>query len=159
LKACGSNNPVLMLDEVDKLGQDFRGDPSSALLEVLDPEQNSTFLDHYLDVPFDLSRVMFLATANALPQIPQPLRDRMEVIEISGYITAEKIEIALRHLGPKQLERHGLTRKQLSFGRTTLRQMIQLYTREAGVRGLEKSIQRVCRKAAFAVASRKKPPG
>src|SRR5690606_30196426 len=137
LKACGSNNPVLMLDEVDKLGQDFRGDPSSALLEVLDPEQNSTFLDHYLDVPFDLSRVMFLATANALPQIPQPLRDRMEVIEISGYITSEKIEIALRHLVPKQLERHGLTRKQLSFGRTTLRQMIQLYTREAGVRGLE----------------------
>src|SRR5690606_10696697 len=95
----------------------------------------------------------------ALPQIPQPLRDRMEVIEISGYITSEKIEIALRHLVPKQLERHGLTRKQLSFGRTTLRQMIQLYTREAGVRGLEKSIQRVCRKAAFAVASRKKPPG
>jgi ATP-dependent Lon protease len=159
LKACGSNNPVIVLDEVDKLGQDFRGDPSSALLEVLDPEQNNAFLDHYLDVPFDLSRVMFLATANVLPQIPEPLRDRMEVIEIPGYTQAEKVEIALRHLVPKQLERHGLTRRHLSFGRPVLRQMVQLYTREAGVRALEKCIQRVCRKAALAVASRKKPPG
>jgi ATP-dependent Lon protease len=159
LKACASNNPVIVLDEIDKLGADFRGDPSSALLEVLDPEQNHAFLDHYLDVPFDLSRVMFLATANALPQIPEPLRDRMEVIEIPGYIQAEKVEIALRHLVPKQLERHGLTRKQLSFSKPVLRQIVQLYTREAGVRNLEKSIQRVCRKAALAVASRKKPPG
>ncbi len=159
LKACASNNPVIVLDEVDKLGHDFRGDPSSALLEVLDPEQNHAFLDHYLDVPFDLSRVMFLATANALPQIPEPLRDRMEVIEIPGYIQAEKVEIAMRHLVPKQIERHGLTRKHLSISRPVLRQMVQLYTREAGVRGLEKSIQRVCRKAALAVASRKPPPG
>ncbi|MEZ5962456.1 MAG: endopeptidase La [Planctomycetota bacterium] len=159
LKACQTNNPVIVLDEIDKLGQDYRGDPSSALLEVLDPEQNVTFLDHYLDVPFDLSRVMFIATANALPQIPEPLRDRMEVIEIPGYVAAEKVEIALRHLVPKQLERHGLGKRHLSFGKPVLRQMVQLYTREAGVRGLEKSIQRVCRKAALAVASRKKPPG
>jgi len=159
LKACASNNPVIVLDEIDKLGQDYRGDPSSALLEVLDPEQNNAFLDHYLDVPFDLSRVMFLATANALPQIPPPLRDRLEVIEIPGYVAAEKVEIALRHLVPKQLERHGLSKRHLSFGRPVLKQIVQLYTREAGVRGLEKCIQRVCRKAALAVASRKRPPG
>jgi ATP-dependent Lon protease len=159
LKACSSNNPVLMLDEIDKLGADFRGDPSSALLEVLDPEQNHAFLDHYLDVPFDLSRVMFIATANALPQIPEPLRDRMEVIEIAGYLMAEKVEIARRHLVPKQLAHHGLQRKQLSFSVAALRDIVSSYTREAGVRSLEKYIARVCRKTAFAVATRRKPPG
>ncbi|MBK8978414.1 MAG: endopeptidase La [Planctomycetes bacterium] len=159
LKTSGTNNPVLMLDEIDKLGADFRGDPSSALLEVLDPEQNHAFLDHYLDVPFDLSRVLFLATANALPQIPEPLRDRMEVIELPGYLAQEKVEIALRHVLPKQLDRHGLTKKHLSLGQPALRQVVHLWTREAGVRGLEKAIVRMCRKAAAAVAARRKPPG
>ncbi|MCC6670720.1 MAG: endopeptidase La [Planctomycetes bacterium] len=159
LKTCASNNPVVMLDEIDKLGADFRGDPSSALLEVLDPEQNSAFLDHYLDVPFDLSRVMFLATANVLPQIPEPLRDRMEVIEIPGYLLEEKVEIARRHLVPKALDRHGLARRQLSFTTPALRRIVELHTREAGVRNLEKMIHKVCRKAALAVTTRKKPPG
>ncbi len=159
LKASGTNNPVLLLDEIDKLGSDFRGDPSSALLEVLDPEQNHAFLDHYLDVPFDLSRVLFLATANALPQIPEPLRDRMEIIEIPGYLTAEKVQIAARHILPKQLERHGLQRSQLQVPQPVLREIVQLYTREAGVRGLEKQIVRLCRKTAMAVASGTPLPG
>ena len=159
LKTCGANNPVLMLDEVDKLGADFRGDPASALLEVLDPEQNHNFLDYYLDVPFDLSRVMFIATANVLPQIPDPLRDRMEIIELPGYLVAEKVEIAARHLVPKQIERHGLKRSHLSLSKAVLGKIIPLYTREAGVRGLEKSIARLCRKAALAVARRNKLPG
>ncbi|MCB9870475.1 MAG: endopeptidase La [Planctomycetes bacterium] len=159
LKACGSNNPVVMLDEIDKLGSDFRGDPSSALLEVLDPEQNNAFLDHYLDVRFDLSKVMFLATANVLSQIPEPLRDRMEVIELPGYLMQEKVQIGLRHLLPKQLERHGLARKHLALSEPVLRRVVLDYTREAGVRNLEKWIQRLCRKAAVAVASRRKPPG
>ncbi|MEM7205646.1 MAG: endopeptidase La [Planctomycetota bacterium] len=159
LKACGSNNPVLMLDEIDKLGADFRGDPASALLEVLDPEQNAAFLDHYLDVPFDLSRVMFIATANTLPQIPEPLRDRMEVIEIPGYLEEEKVQIAKRHLVPRQLDRHGLQTRHLAFSEAVLRRLIREHTREAGVRGLEKAINKVCRKAAAAVASRRKPPG
>ncbi len=159
LKSCGSNNPVMMLDEIDKLGADFRGDPASALLEVLDPEQNQSFLDHYLDVPFDLSRVLFLATANALPQIPEPLRDRMEVIELPGYLLSEKVQIGLRHLVPKQLERHGLTRKQLTISAPVLKQMVLGYTREAGVRGMEKTIVKTCRKAAMAVANRRRLPG
>ena len=159
LKTCGSNNPVILLDEIDKLGADFRGDPASALLEVLDPEQNNAFLDHYLDVPFDLSRVMFLATANVLPSIPEALRDRMEVIEIPGYLLAEKVEIARRHLVRKQIERHGLDSRQLTFTVGALRAIVQLYTREAGVRALEKAIVKICRKAAFAVASRKPAPG
>jgi ATP-dependent Lon protease len=159
LKACGTNNPVIMLDEIDKLGADFRGDPSSALLEVLDPEQNHQFLDHYLDVPFDLSKVMFLATANVLPQIPEPLRDRMEVIDLPGYLAQEKVEIALRHLLPKQIERHGIKKRDLSLSPTVLRRIVHLYTREAGVRGLEKQIVRLCRKTAAAVAARRKPPG
>jgi ATP-dependent Lon protease len=159
LKACASNNPVIMLDELDKLGADFRGDPASALLEVLDPEQNQAFLDHYLDVPFDLSRVMFIATANVLPQIPPALRDRMEVIEIPGYLVDEKVQIARRHLIPRQLERHGLTRAQVSFDLRALRRIVHLYTREAGVRALEKSIVRILRKAAHAVATGKRPPG
>ncbi len=159
LKSCGSNNPVIMLDEIDKLGSDFRGDPSSALLEVLDPEQNHEFLDHYLDVRFDLSRVMFIATANVLPSIPAPLRDRMEVIELPGYLIAEKVQIAARHLVPKQLERHGLKKKDLSLSSAVLKHVAQLYTRESGVRGLEKQVVRLCRKAAAAVASRRKVPG
>jgi ATP-dependent Lon protease len=153
LKACGTNNPVLLLDEVDKLGSDFRGDPSSALLEVLDPEQNHAFLDHYLDVPFDLSKVMFLATANVLAQIPEPLRDRMEVLEIPGYLLEEKVEIARRHLLPKQLERHGLQGKHLSIAPVVWRRIVGEYTREAGVRGLDKVVQRLCRKTAFEVGS------
>ncbi|MGE3172970.1 MAG: endopeptidase La [Planctomycetota bacterium] len=159
LKACGSNNPVLLLDEVDKLGNDFRGDPSSALLEVLDPEQNHAFLDHYLDVPFDLSRVMFLATANVLPQIPAPLRDRMEILEIPGYLLEEKVEIGRRHLLPKQLERHGLQKKHLSITPPVWKDVVAQYTREAGVRGLDKVVQRLCRKTALAVARGGAGPG
>ncbi|MCR9248459.1 MAG: endopeptidase La [bacterium] len=159
LKSCGSNNPVLLLDEIDKLGSDFRGDPSSALLEVLDPEQNHAFLDHYLDVPFDLSKVMFLATANVLSQIPEPLRDRMEILEIPGYLLEEKVEIARRHLLPKQLERHGLLGKHLSIGQPVWRRIVSSHTREAGVRGLDKVVQRLCRKTALAVAKKKKGPG
>jgi ATP-dependent Lon protease len=159
LKACGSNNPVLLLDEVDKLGSDFRGDPSSALLEVLDPEQNHAFLDHYLDVTFDLSRVMFLATANVLPQIPEPLRDRMEIIELPGYLLEEKVQIGARHLLKKQLDRHGLVPSQLSIGPPVWKQVVQRYTREAGVRGLEKMIQRLCRKTALDVANGGVGPG
>ena len=159
LKSCGSNNPVILLDEVDKLGSDFRGAPSSALLEVLDPEQNHSFLDHYLDVPVDLSKVMFLATANVLPQIPEPLRDRMEVLEIPGYLLEEKVQIGQRHLLPKQLERHGLAKKNLSIGLPVWKNITQHYTREAGVRGLDKVVQRLCRRTALAVAKGKKGPG
>ncbi len=151
LKTCGTNNPVLLLDEVDKLGSDFRGDPSSALLEVLDPEQNHAFLDHYLDVPFDLSKVMFLATANVLSQIPEPLRDRLEIIEIPGYLLEEKVEIARRHLLPKQLTGHGLLPKHLSIPAVVWRRIVDEYTREAGVRGLDKVVQRLCRKTALDV--------
>ncbi|MBX3463874.1 MAG: endopeptidase La [Planctomycetes bacterium] len=159
LKACGTNNPVLLLDEVDKLGSDFRGDPSSALLEVLDPEQNHAFLDHYLDVPFDLSKVMFLATANVLSQIPEPLRDRMEVIEIPGYLLEEKVEIARRHLLPRQLTNHGLQPRHLSVPVTVWRRLVRDYTREAGVRGLDKVVQRLCRKTALEVGRGGKGPG
>ena len=158
LKACGSNNPVMLLDEIDKLGSDFRGDPSSALLEVLDPEQNHTFQDHYLDVPFDLSKVMFLATANVLSQIPEPLRDRMEVLEIPGYLLEEKVEIARRHLLPKQIDRHGLTSSNLSITLPVWQRIVPNYTREAGVRGLDKVISRLCRKVARQVAGGKKGP-
>jgi ATP-dependent Lon protease len=159
LKACGSNNPVMLLDEIDKLGSDFRGDPSSALLEVLDPEQNHNFQDHYLDVPFDLSKVMFLATANVLSQIPEPLRDRMEILEIPGYLLEEKAEIGRRHLLPKQLDRHGIRPGDLSITPPTWQRLISLYTREAGVRGLDKVVQRLCRKVARDVAGGKKGPG
>ncbi|MFY9344142.1 MAG: endopeptidase La [Planctomycetota bacterium] len=159
LKAAGSNNPVMLLDEVDKLGNDYRGDPSSALLEVLDPEQNHAFVDHYLDVPFDLSKVMFLATANVLSQIPEPLRDRMEILEIPGYLLAEKVEIARRHLMPKQLERHGLAGKHLSIAPPVWHRIVAEHTREAGVRGLDKVVQRLCRKVARDVAGGGKGPG
>jgi ATP-dependent Lon protease len=148
LKQTGTNNPIMMLDEIDKLGADFRGDPASALLEVLDPEQNSTFTDHYLDVPFDLSKVMFLTTANMLDPIPGPLRDRMEIIALPGYSEYDKLQIARRYLLPKQLEENGLTPGDLELPDETVKAIMERYTREAGVRNLERSIGTVCRKVA-----------
>ena len=145
LKKSGSNNPIFMLDEIDKVGKDFRGDPSSALLEVLDPEQNDTFSDHYLEVEFDLSKVMFIATANLADPIPPALRDRMELIEFSGYIEEEKAQIAKKFLIPKQLDGHGLTDKNLTFEDSGLKELIHSYTRESGVRNLEREIANVAR--------------
>jgi ATP-dependent Lon protease len=141
-----SGNPVFMLDEIDKIGQDFKGDPASALLEVLDPQQNSQFIDHYLDVPFDLSRVMFIATANTVSRIPRPLLDRFEVISMSGYTVDEKVHIAERHLIPKAIEDSGLTRFSLTFTEESLRKIIREHTREAGLREFERKIFSVCRK-------------
>jgi len=152
LKRAGSNNPVFLLDEIDKLGNDFRGDPSSALLEVLDPEQNSTFTDHYLDIEFDLSKVMFIATANVLDTIPGPLRDRMEVVELSGYTQQEKVAIASRHLLTKQLEAHALTADDLEIPAATIEALIASYTREAGVRNLERELAALCRGTAAEIA-------
>ncbi|HET90581.1 MAG TPA: AAA family ATPase, partial [Chloroflexi bacterium] len=152
LRRVESKNPVFMLDEIDKLGTDFRGDPASALLEVLDPEQNREFRDHYLDVPFDLSRVMFITTANLLDPIPTPLRDRMEILKLSGYTETEKVHIAQGYLIPRQLRENGLRRQELSFTDAALRQMIRDYTREAGVRNLEREIGRVCRKVVTGIA-------
>ncbi len=148
MKKAGTLNPIFLLDEVDKMSVDFRGDPSSALLEVLDPEQNSTFMDHYLDVDYDLSQVMFITTANVLHTIPQPLQDRMEIIRLSGYTELEKIEIARRYLVPKQRKANGLTEANLEFTDDGLKALISGYTREAGVRSLEREIGNVCRKVA-----------
>lgn len=158
LKTAGSNNPVFMLDEVDKIGADFRGDPASALLEVLDPEQNNTFSDHYLNLNFDLSKVMFITTANLLDPIPQALEDRMEVIQLSGYTAEEKVEIAKRHLIPRQVTNHGLTAEQLSFTDTALQKIVASYTQEAGLRGLDKKLAAICRKVARKVAENKPGP-
>ncbi len=152
IKQTGTNNPVIMLDEVDKIGMDFRGDPSSALLEVLDPEQNNSFVDHYLAVPFDLSKVMFITTGNLADTIPGPLRDRMEILYLSGYTDEEKVQIAKKYLVPKQLEEHGITTKILRIGESAIRQIIAQYTREAGVRNLEREIANLCRKVAKKVA-------
>ncbi len=152
LRRAGSRNPVFMLDEVDKLGNDFRGDPSSALLEVLDPEQNFSFSDHYLDLPFDLSKVMFVTTANVLDTIPAPLRDRMEIIEIPGYTAEDKLKIAKRYLVPRQRSEHGLSAKQLTISDAAIMLLITGYTREAGLRNLEREIGSLCRWAARAVA-------
>lgn len=159
MKFLGVKNPVFMLDEIDKMGRDFRGDPASAMLEVLDPEQNTTFLDHYLDLPFDLSQALFICTANVKSDIPGPLLDRMEIIELSGYIPEEKIEIASRYLLPKQITEHGLKSSQVKINKQVLGEIVDHYTREAGVRGLEREVAKVCRKIAFSVAKGKKAPG
>ncbi len=152
IKNAGYNNPVFMLDEIDKLGQDFRGDPSSALLEVLDPEQNFSFSDHYLDLPFDLSKVLFITTANYTDPIPHALKDRMEVLELPGYTVEEKIDIASIYLIPKQLAEHGLLKKHLSFHKNAIKSIVSDFTREAGLRNLEREIAKVCRKVAKKIA-------
>src|SRR4051794_20760166 len=156
IKTAGSNNPVFMLDEVDKIGMDFRGDPSSALLEVLDPEQNFSFQDNYLEVPFDLSKVLFIATANLLDPIPAPLRDRMEIVQLPGYTETEKIEIGKRFLIPKQMKNHGLTPKLIKIPGETMVELVRSYTHEAGVRNLEREIANVMRKVARQVAEGRK---
>src|SRR3982751_2650057 len=155
IRRAETNDPVFMLDEVDKLGRDFRGDPSSALLEVLDPEQNNTFRDNYLDVPFDLSRVLFICTANMLDPIPEPLRDRMEIIELQGYTEEEKLHIAFRYLIPRQIEENGITAEQIEFPKESVGYMVRHYTREAGVRNLERTIGTICRKQARRLAEGK----
>lgn len=152
IRQVDTDNPLLLLDEIDKLGSDFRGDPSSALLEVLDPEQNHSFRDHYIEIPYDLSRVLFVTTANTIDTIPHALYDRMEVIEVTGYTEAEKIEIALRHLLPRERKQHGLTGKDLQVSRKAMAELIQGYTQEAGVRQLEREIARLCRCAAIEIA-------
>jgi ATP-dependent Lon protease len=152
MRDAGSKNPLLMIDELDKMGADFRGDPASAMLEVLDPEQNHSFRDHYLDLPFDLSQVIFVCTANDLDRVPGPLRDRMEVIQLAGYTEEEKLEIGKRYLVPRQIERSGLTKGKIAFGDPALRAIVRDYTREAGVRQLEREIGAICRKVALEVA-------
>ena len=147
ISRCGSMNPLMLLDEIDKLGNDYRGDPASALLEVLDSEQNSYFRDHFLEIPVDLSRVMFITTANTTSTIPRPLLDRMEVIELGSYTDEEKLQIAKQHLLPKQLKENGLKKTQLRLGDDTIRAIIRDYTRESGVRQLERQLAKVCRKA------------
>ncbi len=158
IKGTGTDNPVIMLDEIDKIGASFQGDPASALLEVLDPEQNRDFLDHYLDIPFDLSRVLFICTANQLDTIPAPLLDRMEMIRLSGYITEEKLAIARQHLWPRQLERNGTQTSRVKISDAALRQVIEGYAREAGVRNLEKQLGRIVRKAIMQQINGQKTP-
>ena len=153
VKQAGSGNPLILLDEIDKLGSDYKGDPSSALLEVLDPEQNSTFVDHFVEIPFDLSHTVFIATANNIDTIPAPLRDRMEIIELSTYSREEKFNIATKHLLAKQIERHGLNKNQIKITDAAIYSLIDFYTRESGVRKLERSIASLCRKSAKLIAS------
>jgi ATP-dependent Lon protease len=156
LKTAGTNNPVFMLDEIDKVGMDFRGDPSSALLEVLDPEQNNSFQDNYLEVPFDLSKVLFVATGNLIDPIPMALRDRMEIIQLPGYTQQEKIEIGKRFLIPKQMENHGLKASNIEITNEAMTELVQAYTKEAGVRNLEREIANIMRKVARTVAEGRK---
>jgi len=153
MKKAGKANPVMMLDEIDKVGSDFRGDPTSALLEVLDPEQNNSFNDNFLELDYDLSKVLFIATANSLDTIPQPLRDRMEIIHINGYTLEEKAEIAKKYLVPKQIKENGLTKSQITITPKAIEQVIDEYTRESGVRNLEREIASICRGVAAKVAS------
>jgi len=156
IRRAGSNNPVFMMDEVDKIGADFRGDPSSALLEVLDPEQNNSFRDHYLGVPYDLSKVMFITTANLLDPVQPAFRDRMEVLELPGYTEEEKLQIAVKYLIPKQITENALDGKFIDFSEGSVKKIISLYTREAGVRNLEREIASICRKVARKVAEGRK---
>lgn len=157
LKQVGVKNPVFLLDEIDKMTSDFRGDPSSALLEVLDPEQNNSFVDHFIDLPFDLSKVFWITTANVISDIPNPLRDRMEIIEFSSYTEEEKVNIAKKYLVPKQIHENGLTKKQATFSDAVLHHLISGYTREAGVRNLEKTIGAICRKVGKSLLLQEKP--
>ena len=158
LRKAGTNNPVLMLDEIDKLGADFRGDPAAALLEVLDPAQNNTFVDHYLDIPFDLSKIVFIATANQMETIPPALYDRLEVIQLSGYTEDEKVEIAQSHILPRQLAEHGLVRRKVAIAERALRALIRCYTQEPGLRGLEREVGSICRKIALRVVTGERGP-